>query len=129
MTPLVRGGRSWCHAPAAGVRQRLPPAKSHHAAPTLRNQCELDRIDGRHHQARTRDSYHPGRSDCRCPSGAGAGPARRWASVEAHAAATYVVLNCSQKPAVRPADFTSACSDNGFGVTNMHSTSWTRRLR
>ena len=40
----------------------------------------------------------------------------------------YVVLNCSQKPEVKPVNFTSACADNGFGVANMHWTSWTSHL-
>lgn len=50
------------------------------------------------------------------------------APVKAGVAPTHVVLNCSQKPEVKPVDFTSACADNGFGVTNMHWTSWTSHL-
>lgn len=49
-------------------------------------------------------------------------------SVGAHVAPRYVVLNCSQKPEVKPVDFTSACADNGFGVAKMHWTSWTSHL-
>ena len=50
------------------------------------------------------------------------------ASVETRVAPTYVVLSCQDKPEVKPADFTSACADNGFGVTKMHWTSWTSHL-
>ena len=65
-------------------------------------------------------------------AGLGAGILRalpaRAAPVAARVAPTYVVLNCSQKPEVKPLDFTSACADNGFGVTKMHWTSWTSHL-
>jgi hypothetical protein len=47
------------------------------------------------------------------------------APVDAPAASTYAVFNCSQKPEIRPVDFTSACADNGFGVTRMRWSSWT----
>lgn len=50
------------------------------------------------------------------------------ASAKAHVAPKYVVLNCNVKAEVRPGDFTSACADNGFGVVNMHWTSWTSHL-
>ena len=50
------------------------------------------------------------------------------APVEVHLAPRYVVLNCGQKPEVKPVEFTSACADNGFGVTNMRWASWTSHL-
>jgi hypothetical protein len=52
----------------------------------------------------------------------------RGAPVKASVAPTYVVLSCSRKPEVKPRRFTSACADNGFGMTNMRWTSWTSHL-
>jgi len=43
-------------------------------------------------------------------------------------ATTYVVLNCHQRPEVKPVEFTSACADKGFGVADMRWTSWTSHL-
>ncbi len=49
-------------------------------------------------------------------------------TVPAHTAPGYVVLGCNGKPAVKPVNFTPACADNGFGLVNMHWTSWTSHL-
>ena len=54
-------------------------------------------------------------------------PARA-APVKASIAPRYVVLSCSRKLEVKPRDFTTACADNGFGMTNMRWTSWTSHL-
>jgi hypothetical protein len=37
----------------------------------------------------------------------------------------YVVLNCSDKPQVKPGTIVLACADDGLGVDHLHWTRWT----
>jgi len=41
---------------------------------------------------------------------------------------TYVVLNCLNKPVVKPSGYVLACADDGMGLQGVHWTSWTSHL-
>jgi len=53
-------------------------------------------------------------------------PANAAAVPAAAHSAKHVVLNCNDKPEVRPRTIVLACADYGLGVEHLHWTKWTR---